>query len=55
MTLEEVADRMGTTVSIIRRATRTGMLPGIKLQGRWFILRRPFERMMDGDEKLVRR
>lgn len=49
MTLEEVAQRLGTTVPIVRRATRAGSLPALKLRGRWFILRRPFERMMDRD------
>lgn len=53
ITLEEVAERLGTTVPVVRRAVRAGNLPGMKLSGRWFILKRPFERMMNRDAEPV--
>lgn len=47
MTLGEAAQRLDTTVAIVRRAVRNSKLPGLKIGGRWFVLRRPFERIMD--------
>jgi hypothetical protein len=55
MKLEEVAERLATTVANVRKATRTGQLPGMKIGGKWVVFRRPFERLMEGEIEPAKR
>lgn len=49
LTLAEVARRLGFTVRSARKAAKSGELPAIRLRGRYLVLRRPFERMLQRD------
>lgn len=49
LTLAEAARRLGFTVRSARKAVKSGELPAIRLRGRYLVLRRPFERMLERD------
>jgi excisionase family DNA binding protein len=53
LTIDEVAGRLGISVTLARKAARAGDLPAIKFRGRFLILRKAFDKMLNLESDVV--
>jgi excisionase family DNA binding protein len=49
LTVLEAAGMLGLCVDKTYQAVREGRIPAIRIGDRWFVLKKPFERMLQGN------